>query len=153
MPTDNQPAPLVPVTFLVQHQRYNAGETAGFEPHIAAKLVKSGVARPYDPSNKAPEPVKSAPVATAPAAAGSNEDGDQLPKAKRKDTRKRDRKEERAAKRAKAEAMAAGNGETKVTKGALARLQREAPEGAAEVQEPETEEQDEAQADGAQASA
>lgn len=140
MPTDNQPAALVPVTFLVQHQRYNAGETAGFEPQIAVNLVKSGAAVPYNPKAKkaeAPAKVQGSPNQTRP----NDQDGDQP--AKRKDTRKRDRKAERARKRAEAEARARGEaGEQKATKGALARLQREAPEGAAEAQEPEAQDEE-----------
>ena len=39
----------IPVTFKTRYGLYNAGETAGFAPAVAAKLVETGVADAYEP--------------------------------------------------------------------------------------------------------
>lgn len=38
----------VPVQFLRHHDRYNAGEVAGFEADVAHRLIQQGIAKPYD---------------------------------------------------------------------------------------------------------
>lgn len=38
----------VPVQFLRHHDRYNAGEVAGFEANVARNLINLGIAEPYD---------------------------------------------------------------------------------------------------------
>ena len=40
---------MTPVTFKKHSGKYNPGETAGFLPERAAKLIASGVAKPYVP--------------------------------------------------------------------------------------------------------
>lgn len=44
----------VPVTFKTRYGLYNAGETAGFAPAVAAKLIEAGVADAYEPMSQAP---------------------------------------------------------------------------------------------------
>lgn len=48
-------AVLVPVTFLVAHGLYNAGETAGFTEDMAASLIEQKIATPADGAETAPE--------------------------------------------------------------------------------------------------
>lgn len=38
----------VPVHFLRHHDRYNAGEVAGFEANVARNLINQGIAEAYD---------------------------------------------------------------------------------------------------------
>lgn len=40
---------LIALKLLRHFDRYNAGEVAGFEPHLADQLIGQGLAKPYDP--------------------------------------------------------------------------------------------------------
>lgn len=53
---------IVVVTFKTLYPPYNAGETAGFDPETAAKLVARRIAEYRDPP--VAEPVEAAPAAT-----------------------------------------------------------------------------------------
>lgn len=45
----------IPVRLLYQYGNCNAGEVAGYQPKIAAQLIKEGIAVAYDPSAPAAE--------------------------------------------------------------------------------------------------
>lgn len=61
-------AVLVPVTFLVAHGLYNAGETAGFTEDMAASLIEQKIATPADGAETAPETKPKGKPKPAPAA-------------------------------------------------------------------------------------
>lgn len=46
----NEKTGLVPLTLLRAYDKFNKGETAGFLPEVASKLVAAGVAKPFDPN-------------------------------------------------------------------------------------------------------
>ena len=60
---------LVALTLLRAHAQYNAGETAGFLPDMAAKLIAAGGAVPYDPNAKIELPAADSSAAVADLAA------------------------------------------------------------------------------------
>ena len=46
-------ADLIALKFLAHHDRYNAGEVAGFDKRTAELLITKGIAKPYDEAEEA----------------------------------------------------------------------------------------------------